>query len=170
MKNTFPHCQPYDYYLSISNILLGQRINYNYYFIYSWAAPSTSVSLSASFRDIIFHIILKFEQVLISHRNIIVEYNRKSPEKYLLNYLQYPHKNCGCGYQNNARISVDAELRHTSTKYYKLFVDTYIIVRHSSHAVGEQYTFFHFRMNNFHKNVTKRCKEWQLNELNDNLI
>ena len=25
-------------------------------------------------------------------------------------------------------------------------------------------------MNNLHKNVTKWCKEWQLNELNDNLI
>ena len=25
-------------------------------------------------------------------------------------------------------------------------------------------------MNNLHKNVTKWCKEWQLNELNDSLI
>ena len=99
-----------------------QFINYNYYLIYSWAAPSTSVSLSVSSRDIIFHIILKFEQVLISHRNIIA-----IQQKMVIFTISvwYPHEKLRMRISKFVRISVDvdAELRHTSAKYTVVRVD-----------------------------------------------
>ena len=61
-------------------IQVGTGVNI-YYLIYFWAAQSTSVSLRVLSSDIIFHGILKFEQVATQFTQ---EYHSKSTKKVFL--------------------------------------------------------------------------------------